>query len=67
MHGWGGNSGQLYGFISPLLTAGLRVVALDAQSHGLSRPKRRGVRRASFLDFAQGLRALEALVGRFQT
>jgi pimeloyl-ACP methyl ester carboxylesterase len=65
MHGWGGYAGQLYGFISPLLTAGLRVVALDAQSHGLSRPKRRGLRRASFLDFAQGLRALEALVGPF--
>lgn len=65
MHGWGGNAGQLYGFISPLLTAGLRVVALDAQSHGLSAPEKRGLRRASFLDFARGLRALEALVSPF--
>lgn len=65
MHGWGGYAGQLYGFISPLLTAGFRVVALDAQSHGLSRPNKRGLRRASFLDFAHGLRALEALVGPY--
>lgn len=65
MHGWGGYAGQLYGFIGPLLTAGLRVVALDAQSHGLSAPAKRGLRRASFLDFAHGLRALEALVGPF--
>lgn len=38
MHGWGGWRGQLGAFVAPLVTAGLRVIAVDAPSHGESGP-----------------------------
>lgn len=38
MHGWGGWRGQLGAFVAPLVAAGLRVVAVDAPSHGESGP-----------------------------
>lgn len=63
MHGWGGHAGQLVPFIEPLVAAGLRVVAFDAPGHGSSEASRVGVRLATFLDFAAGLRALQEKVG----
>ncbi|MCB2174252.1 MAG: alpha/beta hydrolase [Actinomycetales bacterium] len=38
VHGWGGWRGQLGAFVSPLVDAGYRVVALDAPSHGDAAP-----------------------------
>ncbi len=38
VHGWGGWRGQLGAFVSPLVEAGFRVVALDAPSHGDAAP-----------------------------
>ena len=39
VHGWGGNRAQLAAtFVEPLVAAGLRVVAYDAPSHGVSGP-----------------------------
>jgi len=35
-HGWGGRATQMRAFVSPLLAAGLRVVAYDQPAHGLS-------------------------------
>lgn len=34
VHGFGGNSAQMTGFVPPLLAAGYRVVAFDAPAHG---------------------------------
>lgn len=38
VHGWGGWRGQLGAFVTPLVDAGYRVVALDAPSHGDAAP-----------------------------
>ncbi len=38
VHGWGGWRGQLGAFVTPLVEAGYRVVALDAPSHGDAAP-----------------------------
>lgn len=36
VHGWGGGSVQMRGFVQPLLAAGFRVIAYDQPAHGLS-------------------------------
>ena len=33
-HGWGAQRGRLTGFVEPLLSAGYRLVAVDARAHG---------------------------------
>jgi pimeloyl-ACP methyl ester carboxylesterase len=63
MHGWGGHAGQLAELVSPLVEAGFRAVAFDAPGHGASAPSRLGRRQASFVDFAAGLEALQAVSG----
>jgi len=36
IHGWGGRATQMGAFVTPLTSAGFRVVALDAPAHGYS-------------------------------
>jgi pimeloyl-ACP methyl ester carboxylesterase len=36
VHGWGGCAAQMRGFVHPLVSAGLRVVAYDQPAHGVS-------------------------------
>ncbi len=36
LHGWGGATGSMGGFVDPLVDAGFRVVAYDAPAHGAS-------------------------------
>ncbi|MGQ0654723.1 MAG: alpha/beta hydrolase, partial [Betaproteobacteria bacterium] len=36
VHGWGGHAAQMRGFVFPLLSAGLRVIAYDQPAHGVS-------------------------------
>lgn len=38
LHGWGGWRQQMQAYVSPLVAAGCRVVALDALAHGASDP-----------------------------
>jgi pimeloyl-ACP methyl ester carboxylesterase len=49
-HGWGGAARQMRGFVFPLTSAGLRVVAFDQPAHGLS-----GGRLTALPDFAEVL------------
>ena len=58
VHGWGGQGGQLEGFVSPLVDAGFSAVTFDAPGHGRS-----GAGLSSLVDFAHALRALAAEVG----
>ncbi len=55
VHGWGGWRGQLGGFVEPLRTAGYRVVAFDAPSHGGSGPGALGPRRSTMPEMAEAL------------
>lgn len=64
MHGWGGWRGQLGGFVDPLVTAGRRVVAVDAPSHGESAPGILGPGRATAIEFIDALTAATATHGR---
>jgi pimeloyl-ACP methyl ester carboxylesterase len=57
MHGWGGQSAQMQGFVEPLTRAGYQVVACDAPSHGMSGPGRLGAGRAVLFDFSDTLLA----------
>lgn len=57
-HGWGGRRGQLGAFVEPLRTAGHRVVAFDAPSHGDSGPGRLGPRRSTMPELADALAAV---------
>lgn len=36
MHGWGGSAADMVGLVEPLISAGLRVLLLDARCHGRS-------------------------------
>jgi pimeloyl-ACP methyl ester carboxylesterase len=63
MHGWGGHSGQLAAFVSPLVSRGHRVVAFDAPSHGRSAPGAYGPRSSSIPEFAAALSAAVAAYG----
>jgi pimeloyl-ACP methyl ester carboxylesterase len=56
VHGWGGSSGDLASFVSPLRDAGRRVVAIDLPAHGRS-PGRR-------LNLAQAAGAVEMCLRR---
>ena len=58
LHGWGGRSDQLAGFVPPLLEAGFSVVAPDAPAHGDSTGSK-----SSVLGFAAALDAVAARVG----
>jgi pimeloyl-ACP methyl ester carboxylesterase len=60
VHGWGGHSGQLAGFVRPLVAAGFTVVAHDAPSHGASGPGRTGPRTSDIIEFAKSLDAVAA-------
>lgn len=42
-HGWGGNAAQMRGFVFPLLSAGLRVIAYDQPAHGVSEGRLTGL------------------------
>ena len=57
LHGWGGRRGQLGAFVDPLVTAGYRVVSVDAPSHGESPPGTTGRNRATIIEFADVLKA----------
>ena len=61
VHGWGGNSAQLSGFVRPLLASGKRVVALDMWAHGFSP----GVE-SNCVKFAEGIAEAQAELGPFQ-
>jgi pimeloyl-ACP methyl ester carboxylesterase len=60
VHGWGGHSGQLAGFVRPLVAAGFTVVAHDAPGHGASGPGRSGPRSSDIIEFAKSLDAVAA-------
>ena len=64
LHGWGGRSEQLSGFVAPLMAAGFRVVAFDAPAHGASGPGRHGTRSSTIPEFAEALRAAVEAHGR---
>ena len=64
LHGWGGWRGQLGAFVSPLVAAGRRVVALDAPSHGESDPGELGPRRSTAIEFVEALAAVADRYGR---
>jgi len=42
-HGWGGHAAQMRAFVSPLLSAGYRVIAYDQPAHGVSDGKLTGL------------------------
>ena len=62
-HGWGGNAGQWHAMVGKLLSAGMRVVAFDALSHGASDAGARGQRQTSILEMTRSLLAVAWHVG----
>lgn len=60
VHGWGGRSEQLGGFVAPLVAAGHRVIAFDGPGHGASP----GPRSTTIPELADALRAVVAEHGR---
>lgn len=58
VHGWGGTSTQLLPFVTPLLSAGHRVITFDALSHGASDPGALGPRRTTIPEMARALTAV---------
>jgi pimeloyl-ACP methyl ester carboxylesterase len=60
VHGWGGRSEQLGGFVAPLVAAGHRVIAVDGPGHGTSP----GPRSTTIPELADALRAVVAEHGR---
>jgi len=62
-HGWGGNAGQWHAVVGGLLSAGMRVVAFDALSHGASDAGARGQQQTSILEMARSLLAVAWHVG----
>jgi pimeloyl-ACP methyl ester carboxylesterase len=64
VHGWGGWWQQLGAHVSPLVDAGLCVVAFDAPSHGDSAPGGFGSRSTTFLEMAGALADVVAEFGR---
>lgn len=63
VHGWGGVSGQMSGFVDPLRRRGFRVVVFDAPSHGMSDPGECGPKRTHGLEFARAFAAVAARFG----
>ena len=43
VHGWGGNAAQMRGFVFPLLSLGMRVIAYDQPAHGVSEGRLTGL------------------------
>jgi pimeloyl-ACP methyl ester carboxylesterase len=64
VHGWGGRSEQLGGFVAPLVEAGHRVIAFDGPSHGASPAGAYGPRTTTIPELADALRAAVAEHGR---
>lgn len=62
-HGWGGNAGQWHAVVNGLLSAGMRVVAFDALSHGASDAGVHGQQQTSVLEMARSLLAVAWHVG----
>jgi pimeloyl-ACP methyl ester carboxylesterase len=60
VHGWGGRSEQLGGFVAPLVAAGHRVIVVDGPGHGAST----GPRSTTIPELADALRAVVAEHGR---
>src|SRR6185369_12093057 len=60
-HGWGGHSGQMTAFVSPLVAAGFRAVAIDLPGHGES-----SGRVSSLVHFAAAMTRAAALFGPLQ-
>lgn len=60
VHGWGGRSEQLGGFVAPLVAAGHRVVAFDGPSHGSSPAGSHGPRSTTIPELADALHAAVA-------
>ena len=57
LHGWGGWRGQLAPLVEPLVSAGFRVLAVDAPGHGGSGPSRFGPNRSTMIDFVDAINA----------
>jgi pimeloyl-ACP methyl ester carboxylesterase len=64
VHGWGGRSEQLGGFVAPLVAAGHRVVAFDGPGHGASPAGAFGPRSTAIPELADALHAVVAEHGR---
>lgn len=64
VHGWGGASTQMHGFVAPLVAAGHRVVTFDALSHGGSDPGALGPTRTTIPEMAAALTAVVREHGR---
>jgi pimeloyl-ACP methyl ester carboxylesterase len=62
VHGWAGASVQMLPFVTPLVSAGHKVVTFDALSHGASDPGELGPRHATIPEMT---RALVAVVKEF--
>jgi len=64
VHGWNGRATQMAGFVSPLVRAGYRVVAMDAPGHGDSTGRQSSVLAvaAALLAVAQEQRPYHAAV-----
>ena len=67
LHGWAGHRGQFAAFVEPLVSAGFRVVAIDAPGHGESGPGRHGRGLADMLDFIGSLHSATVRYGRAHT
>jgi len=63
VHAWGSSRQQWAPFVRPLVEAGLRVVALDAPSHGDSAPGASGRRHGTLQQFVDALAATVAVFG----
>jgi pimeloyl-ACP methyl ester carboxylesterase len=63
VHGWGGRSEQLGGFVAPLVAAGHQVIAYDGPGHGAS-PAGSHPRSTTIPELADALRAAVAQHGR---
>jgi acyl-lipid omega-6 desaturase (Delta-12 desaturase) len=59
VHGWGADSGSMYGLVAPLLAEGFRVGAFDGPAHGASPGKRTNL--TEFVNAADN--AISALEG----
>lgn len=63
VHGWGGWAAQWRRYVPRLVERGLRVVAVDAPSHGRSGPGPTGPRSGHGVEFSHALAAVAAEVG----